>query len=109
MKQPKYKFGDKLISAGGAVFEVTTIRMGNYGDYYYRYKDHHLDIAEENLSLYVEPKQKVKMWQYAFQMDDGRWTTSNNFYKDDADFQKILLHVKQFKKLEWSMIEVECD
>ena len=106
MKQPKYKFGNKLITSGGAVFEVTTIRMGNDGDYYYRYKDHHLDIAEDNLSPYVEPKQKVKMWLYAVHTSKNS-SISVFFYKDDEHFKKMNPGSYQFKKLEWSMIEVD--
>lgn len=107
MKQPKFKIGDKITLAfASGVYEITSVTITKdevmYGCGAEQFSEMHCDF-------YVEPKQKVKMWQYAFQMDGGRWTTSYNFYKDDADFQKIFLHVKKFKKLEWSMIEVECD
>jgi hypothetical protein len=53
-----------------------------------------------------EPKKMIKVAKYAFVNNDC-WGETANFYKDDADFIAKLAHVKNFKRLDYTEIEVE--
>ncbi len=62
---------------------------------------------------YVTPivKVKVKLYKYAYiytyLKDQAMWKDSVYYYRNDEDFLKINENWKHFKKLEYSMIEVE--
>jgi len=109
MKQPKFKIGDKvtLIYRPG-VFEISAIHIDKHS-VRYSFVDDGFICDEIHMNIAVEPKQKVKMWLYAYQ-HEGEWRNTELFLKDDNHFRKNHYStIEKFKKLEWSMIEVDCD
>lgn len=106
MKQPKFNFFQKLVSKKGTVFQPTSIFFDSTFDYFMYSAQGFVAFKEDELEPYVEPKPKVKKWLYVYESEGHHWTTIK-FFKDDNDFKSHYITIEKFKKLEWSMIEVE--
>jgi len=68
-----------------------------------------IETAEKNWAEYTEPKEKVKLYLYAYrayEMFDNAITT--RYFKDDEDFyDKCNSDYKHIMRLDYTMIEVE--
>ena len=67
---------------------------------------HWLKSDRHKWELYTEPKKKVKVYQYMFK-NKSFWLETYGFYKDAEAFKKDYPNVKQFKRLDRTMEEVD--
>ena len=58
-----------------------------------------------NYDYRIKSKEKVKLYKYAFQ-GGGDWTETSNYYNNDDEFISCLDY-HTFKRLDYTMIEVE--
>ena len=56
---------------------------------------------------YRVKKKSVKMYKYALRDRNSDWRESEFFFTDDSDFIKVFNKSKEFKRLDYTMIEVE--
>ena len=55
---------------------------------------------------YIEPKKKRKLYQYAGLDEYKNWTINRYYFRDDEDFKKST-NINTFKRLDYTMIEVD--
>lgn len=102
----KFKIGDKVITKTLIVFEIDTIRItkglveysGLYETCYY---------AEEHLSLYTEPKPKVKKWFYLVKFMACAETMTASPFSSDDEVKNKYSNAQWVQRLDWSMTEVD--
>ncbi len=61
-----------------------------------------------NIKYRIKPKEKTKLYKYAY--DDGSWKgwrESTSYYYSDADFESCNMGVLKYKRLDYTMIEVD--
>lgn len=75
MQQPKYKFGDKVVSAEGEVFTIH--RVEHVGETFY-YHNQGTPYPQFALRLYQEPRPK-KLYAYTRIEDNG----AVNFFRSE--------------------------
>lgn len=107
----KFNIGDIVISTdphaiGTIIFVIRQILTTESG-YAYRHDFVNEWIHEDYISLYVEPKKKVKKYLWVYSEGLGEHTATRGFYKDEQEVKKNVKHVTWFQRLDWSMIEVE--
>ncbi len=116
----KFNIGDKVsykTVEGGlcTYFTITNIAITPFGSI--KYSDNGVQdyIEESRLSLYIEPKPKVKKYLWAYQYvkqphSSVRQSITYNFYADEFELKKD--HVGYFafiKRLDWSETEFEVE
>lgn len=108
---PKFKIGDNIIhvsnSGKKSIFTVESILLDKDG-YWYREGDYTSWLAEKDLTIYTEPKPKVKkyLWAYKHNGNKGH-VVSGYFYKDTEEAKEALGSESSLVRLDWSMIECE--
>lgn len=63
-----------------------------------------------NFELYQEPKQKVRMWKWAFQYkSSGKVSDTSNYFRNQEEVEEMFKksNIRILQKIETSMIEVE--
>lgn len=112
----KFKLGDKvsyISGVGGAetVFEIRQI-LTSKDNVEYGHSTPEYWVDESDLTLYIEPKKKVKKYLWAYRYNHSKIThISVQFYCDDDDFKILTNHTKMdfFKRLDWSETEFDCE
>lgn len=106
---PKYSIGQFVVTIRGRAFEISEIHIRKGNKCFYCGGNTDL-FAEEELSLYTEPKPKVKKWFYLVKSMKGvRESMTSCPYIDDAEFMKNNPSAKWFQRLDWTMTEVPDD
>ena len=106
---PKFKIGDKVISLESkAISTIIEISISKSGNCYYL--DTILGRFEESeLTLYTEPKPKVKKWFYLIKWHSGDETMSVRPYVNEDVAKLECNNPKSVQRLDWSMTEVPDD
>ncbi len=101
---PKFKIGDKVKTKQGHIFVIESMFVTQF-DVEYSAQGEPCYYLENNLEIFTEQKPKVKKYLYAYTTKDDTFI-SGTYYKSDLDFSKTRMFTF-FKRLDWSMIEVE--
>lgn len=87
-------------------FTITDISE-QYGKICYSQNSMSEYVEESRLTLYVEPKKKVKKYLWAFKNEDSdRIVVTVGFYKDEKELKKGV-GATWIQRLDWSEIEVD--
>lgn len=99
MIQPKFKFGDKLVSINSErIFIVRLIISLYIENPEFAYSDTIGGLVcydESELKLYVKPKPKVKLYEYIYKLN-GEWNIYGILFKSDNEACNYFLE-KKFK------------
>ena len=106
---PKFKIGDKVISLESkAISTIIEISISKSGNCYYL--DTILGRFEESeLTLYTEPKPKVKKWFYLVKFMACAETMTASPFSSDDEVKNKYSNAEWVQRLDWSMTEVPDD
>lgn len=89
--------GGKVMSVDGTVFFLQEDGSLNKVEYF---------VNVRAYRKFIEPKPKVKLWQYAYK-DMGAWQVSTGLYESDEFFKSQNPKFKSFQRIENSCIETD--
>jgi hypothetical protein len=95
MKQPKFKFGDK-VTTETIQFVVGVISYSTWSEKYTYSSDidypYSVSYYEEDLQLYVEPPKTKKVYQFLFKLEGQRPLLRAELWNSEEDLRYHLAH-----------------
>ena len=105
---PKYTIGQFVVTSRNRPFEISEIHIRKGNQFFYCGGNTDL-FAEEELTLYTEPKPKVKKWFYLLKWHNGDETMSIRPFTNEDEIKQAYQHdkFKSIQRLDWSMVGVD--
>lgn len=101
LKQPKFKFGDKVIR-GFTVFIVRNINYNSQnGNYFYSSDITEAQYIEYDLELYEGPPRTKKVYQFIFKLEGGMPTVGYDLWDSEEQFREHLFGYNRKQSVEY--------
>lgn len=103
MKQPKFKFGDKVeLINSFTIFTISNIYF-NLAQTHYHYSSDSASFAhrEDELKLYVEPPRIKKVYQFLFKLEGMQPTLGYDLWDSEQQFREHLFDLNRKSSIEY--------